>query len=86
MSAQKSFDIIDKDTKRRQRRKKQEIALILPSLGTVLLLTPILQAFTSADETSRLTSALLFIFGVWAFLIAAAFILSRVLVQEMREK
>lgn len=86
MSAQKTFDVIDKDTKRRQKRKKQEIALILPSIGTVLLLTPILLTFTTGDKTSQLSSTLLFIFGVWAILITAAFILSRVLVQEMREK
>ncbi len=84
MSEDKSFDSIDK--KSRRSRKKREVALILPIIGSFLLLTPILKIFMQDDETSHLISTLLFIFGVWAFLIAAAYILSRALSPEIREK
>ena len=84
MSEDTSFDAVDKKTRRS--RKVREIALILPAIGVVLLLTPMLKAFTTGDEASSLTSSLLFIFGVWAVLIIAAFFLSRVLLPEIREK
>lgn len=84
MSNEESFDIAHK--KIRRSRKTREIALVLPVIGVALLLTPVLKAFTANDEASHLTSSMLFIFGVWAGLIVAAFILSRALVPEMREK
>lgn len=84
MSDDNSFDAVDKKTRRS--RKLREIALILPIIGVVLLLTPILKAFTAGDETSPLTNSMIIIFGVWAVLIAAAFILSRALVPEIRDK
>jgi Na+-driven multidrug efflux pump len=84
MSDDTSFDAVDKKTRRS--RKVREIALMLPAIGVVLLLTPILKAFTTDDETSSLTDSLLFIFGVWAILIVAAFFLSRVLLPKVREK
>jgi Na+-driven multidrug efflux pump len=84
MSDDTSFDAVDKKTRRS--RKVREIALLLPAIGVILLLTPILQAFTTTDDTSHLTSSLLFIFGLWAVLIIAAFILSRALLPEIREK
>jgi hypothetical protein len=84
MSEDTSFDAVDKKTKRS--RKVREIALMLPAIGVVLLLTPILKAFTVGDEASSLTNSLLFIFGVWAALIIAAFFLSRALLPEIREK
>ncbi len=84
MSEKQSFD--DADKKARRNRKKRELALILPVIGVILLLTPIIKSFTGASETSPLISAMLFIFGVWALLIAAAFILSRSLISEIRDK
>ncbi len=84
MSAQKTLKPTDKDA--RGSRKKQELALILPFIGVLLLLTPILKAFIINDDTSPLISSILFIFGIWAGLIAAAFLLSRVLVVEIRDE
>lgn len=84
MSDKKSFDAIDRKT--RQSRKKREAALILPITGIVLLTTPILDAFIVNHETSELIDTLLFIFGIWAGLIIAAFCMARVLVSETREK
>jgi len=84
MSEKQSFDAANKKTRRS--RKKRELALILPLVGVILLLTPILKSFTIDNQTTPLTSTLLFIFSVWAILIAAAFILSRVLIPEIRKK
>jgi len=84
MSEKKSFDEVDKAARRG--RKKREVALILPIIGTLLLLTPILRALTVGDGSSPLTNALVFIFSVWAVLIIAAFILSRALIPEIRDK
>ena len=84
MSDDTSFDNVDK--RNRRNRKKREIALILPIIGTFLLLTPIVNVFFADDGSSTLITTLLFIFGVWAFLIAAAYFLSRALAPEIREK
>ncbi|KAB7614701.1 hypothetical protein F9L33_08720 [Amylibacter sp. SFDW26] len=84
MSEDTSFDNVDK--RNRSNRKKREIALILPIIGTFLLLTPIVKVFTKDDGNSSLITTLLFIFGVWALLIAAAYFLSRALAPEIREK
>lgn len=84
MSEQQSFDAVNK--KARRSRKKRDLALMLPVIGIILLLTPILKSFTIGNEASPLTSTMLFIFGVWAVLIVAAFILSRILVPEIRDK
>ena len=84
MTEKQSFDIVNK--KSRLSRKKREIALILPVIGIILLLTPLLRFFTTGSEVSPLISAVLFIFSVWAVLIAAAFFLSRALISEIRNK
>ncbi len=84
MTEEQSFDVVNK--KSRRSRKKREIALILPVIGIILLLTPLLRFFTTGSEVSPLISAVLFIFSVWAVLIAAAFFLSRALISEIRNE
>ena len=84
MTEEQSFDVVNK--KSRRSRKKREIALILPVIGIILLLTPLLRFFTTGSEVSPLISAVLFIFSVWAILIAAAFFLSRALISEIRNE
>jgi hypothetical protein len=84
MTEKQSFDAMNK--KSQGSRKKREIALILPIIGIVLLLTPVLKSFAVGNEASSLTSVMLIIFGVWAGLIAAAFLLSRALISEIRNK
>lgn len=79
-----SFDAVDKKTRRS--RKKREAALILPTIGIILLLTPVLKAFTLGETSSPLTSTMIFIFTVWALLIVAAFILSQILIHEVRDE
>jgi len=83
MTEDNSFDTVDKNN--RLKRKKREIALILPMIGTFLLLTPIVNVFMSDTDPSPLITKLLFIFGVWACLIIAAYILSRALASETRD-
>lgn len=79
---QKSFQ--DRDARIRKTRKRWELALILPSIGALLFLTPLVDVFTG--ETSSLQRKFLYVFGVWAALIIAAYILSRSLRDEMDDQ
>jgi Na+-driven multidrug efflux pump len=84
MTEKETFDETNK--KARRSRKIREAALLLPIIGIILLLTPVLKIFTTNNEVSPLINSMLFIFGVWAVLISAAFILSRLLIPEIRDK
>jgi hypothetical protein len=77
--SQKSFQ--DRDKRIRKTRKRWELALILPAIGALFFLTPLVDVFTG--EESSLQRKFLYVFGVWAVLIAAAYILSRALRDEM---
>jgi hypothetical protein len=57
----------------RQRRLRDAVRL-LPLLGGVLWLLPLFWAGTGTTRTSQV---LVYVFGVWAFLILLTFILSR---------
>jgi len=84
MTKNASFQSVDK--KVRCRRKARDIALLLPIIGIILFLTPMHKIFSTSADTPSLRGSLLFIFGVWAVLIFAAFILSRALIPELRDK
>nr|WP_246849335.1 hypothetical protein [Rubellimicrobium arenae] len=62
-----------------RRKRLRDAAYLLPLLGVVLLLIPLL--WTPSDDVGGVGNAasLLFVFGVWAGLIALAFVLSLVL-------
>lgn len=73
------------EKKSRQKRKKVEVALILPIIGVIMLLTPLLKVFTQTNGDTPLTNTVMYIFGIWAALIIAAFILARMLINEIRD-
>lgn len=63
-----------------RRRRLHDAARLLPVLGCVLWLIPVL--WPSGADGQFVSSALLYIFSVWAGLICAAFLLSRLLRDE----
>ena len=76
---QKTFQ--DRDAKIRKTRKRWELALLLPVTGALLFMTPLVDVFTGED--SSLQRKFLYVFGAWAGLIIAAYVLSRALRDEM---
>lgn len=63
----------------RSMRKKRDAAAILTVLGVVLFTSPLVSAIGSADGGGTVPLAVQYIFDIWAILIAAAFVLARVL-------
>jgi hypothetical protein len=57
-----------------RQRRIRDAARLLPLLGSILLLLPLL--WTGGGQT-RTSVVLVYIFAIWAFLIVASFILSR---------
>jgi hypothetical protein len=57
-----------------RQRRIRDAARLLPILGSVLWLLPLLW---TGDEQTRTSVVLVYVFAVWAFLIVASFILSR---------
>lgn len=70
------------DQQLRLKRRMREFALLVPLIGFVLFLTPILNVFTSDGDRPFLTPLVLYIFGVWASLILGAFLIARRLAEE----
>ena len=64
-----------------KRRKLLDLTALLPIAGVLLLVTPFVSIFTGGDETGVAGSAI-YIFGVWAILIACAFVLARLLAKQ----
>jgi len=62
-----SFTERDRVTQRK--RKTREVAAFLPILGVILLLTPLVSAFTQSTRMDGIPNAVLYIFGVWFVLI-----------------
>jgi hypothetical protein len=79
MNNKKSFQ--DREAKIRKTRKRWELALILPVIGALLFVTPLVDVFTG--EAASLQRKFLYVFGAWAGLIIAAYILSKALRDEM---
>lgn len=62
-----------------RRKRLRDAARLLPALGAALLLVPLLWPVPDGIGNA---AALLYLFAVWAALIAAAFALARVLGRE----
>lgn len=74
-----------RDQERRKKRKKSELSFGVTALGLVLLLTPLINAFTTFNDTPSIFALLVYLFSAWAILILGAFIVSRILVSEVTE-
>ena len=79
MSDTEAPDLAARSTRTRQIR---ESAFFLPVLGTVLLVSPLLNIFASPDTVLGMPLPFLYIFGVWLFLILLARRLSRELAER----
>lgn len=66
----------------RRVRRAAQAALLLPVVGVILLVSPVITAITGSLEESGISGAILYVFGIWAALIIAAFALARRLADE----
>lgn len=64
-------------------KKLRELAFVLPVVGALLFLSPIMNAVTADNNEPHLLPLVVYVFGVWAFLILCSVILSRFLADEM---
>ena len=58
-------------------RQFRDLAVLLPCLGILLLITPVVSIFTQSGHFLGLPTPVFYIFGVWAGLIILAFGLAR---------
>lgn len=65
-----------------RRRKRRDLAVILPVVGTVLLVSPFLDLFAGIGRVLGAPTALVFVFGVWFGLIAVTALLARALMDD----
>ncbi len=71
-----------------RQKRIRDAARLLPVVGAILLLIPLLWTPSAEDGGVSSSGALLYAFGVWATLIFSAFLLSRILYsdKEAREE
>lgn len=55
-----------------RRKKREDAALVLPFLGVLLLVSPILNLAYGLDQIFGIPSVVFYIFGAWVLLIALA--------------
>lgn len=58
-------------------RRFRDLAVLLPSLGILLLATPVVSIFTQSGRVFGLPSPIFYIFGIWGGLILLAMGLAR---------
>ncbi|WP_044043316.1 hypothetical protein [Octadecabacter antarcticus] len=69
-------EFLDRDSYRQ--RRFRDAARWLPILAAVLMLLPLMWPRDTPDQ-SLTSSGIIYLFGLWVFLVALAFLLSRVL-------
>lgn len=67
------------DRRRYRRTRLLDAARLLPVMGAALLLVPLLWSAPGQGRPPSNAGALLYLFGIWAGLVVAAFVLSRLL-------
>ncbi|MEO0343534.1 MAG: hypothetical protein AAF198_08855 [Pseudomonadota bacterium] len=72
----------DATRKARQSRKRQEVALLIPLFGAIILFTPLLGSLGIGGDS--LKSRFVSLFLIWLGLIIASFIMRRMLRPDMR--
>lgn len=88
MMEKAKFDYPEKDYSEKQVRtriKITQIALILPAVGVLLFLTPLIDAFTYHEGKSSISLLIFYIFGFWGLLIGCAIILAHLLLPEVED-
>lgn len=68
-----------------RRRRIADAARAVPILGGVLVMLPLLWPEAEGDGGVGTVSAFLFVFGIWALMIAVAALLSRWLKHDQKE-
>ena len=71
----------DATTRARHARKRRELALLLPLIGVLVVVSPLTDAL--GIGSTNIFTRYVGIFAIWALLIAAAFTLSRLLKSEI---
>lgn len=62
---------------RDERPEREDVALLVPFFGAVLLLPPLLNLFEGERMVFGVPAIVLYLFGVWVLVIAGAILLSR---------
>lgn len=82
MTKPEGYDRREKDARRG--RKLRDLALLLPISGAIAFTSPVLDSFASAN--ADIGHKVIYVFGCWIVLIVCAFLLSRALRAEIRDK
>lgn len=67
------------DRRAQQSRKRRDTAALITIAGVLLFATPLISALTLGPDTGAIPSAVLYIFGVWGFLIVLGALSARAL-------
>lgn len=71
--------IAQRDLSRRKQRKRTELSFGIPVIAVCLLVSPLLNGFTTESGGTNFSGVIVYIFGIWGALILAAFLMSRLL-------
>jgi hypothetical protein len=72
-----------RDINRRQLRKRTELSLAIPIVGIFFLVSPLLNSFTQGEGQSQYAHVITYVFGIWGILILGAFLMSRLLSDDV---